>query len=419
MTGSSICTRITAQVIVLTGLLMAATAADGQVKTAATTCPADQRLEAKLGFESFDCDGCKLRRDPETGMAYLEFTKPPVVRGVGTTGSLRDGDQLTHVDGTSILSSLGAKKLATLQRGVEARFTIRRNNAALQVALTPEYVCKAQPSEFGPTVGMPSLTGNFKGDSLRYSYTPSQFTFEQKGDSVLSRWIANAPVLNSFQAFKWNDSLALRGYVTGFKGFTADSIVWPATNSVYSGQAWTPSFYNFSFGDAQPQGWFGFALGCDSCTYRSSEAPYYTTRNRGLVSQWRFSAAPRIVSVDTASPAERAGLRVGDLLTAIDGIPIASTAGGERFSAVQPGDTVQVRYTRGTTNSVVRLLAAQRPTFKSYSVRAADLVLRMPGQSGENTIEIRGDSITVTEDPKTGERTITGTNMTIVMRPPR
>src|SRR5690349_12576629 len=74
-------------------------------ETRTASCPANQRAETRLGFESFDCEGCKLRRDPETGVAYVEFTKPPVLRGIAGTPALRDGDVLTHIDGTSITTA--------------------------------------------------------------------------------------------------------------------------------------------------------------------------------------------------------------------------------------------------------------------------------------------------------------------------
>ncbi|MFN2565449.1 MAG: PDZ domain-containing protein [Gemmatimonadaceae bacterium] len=80
----------------------------------------------------------------------------------------------------------------------------------------------------------------------------------------------------------------------------------------------------------QFRGWIGITL----------DAPC-TVEARGGDVYWRFLEHPRIVSVDPSSPAERAGVRQGDVLLAYDGQDVRREIAMNRL--LQPGRTVRVR----------------------------------------------------------------------------
>jgi type II secretory pathway component PulC len=68
-----------------------------------------------------------------------------------------------------------------------------------------------------------------------------------------------------------------------------------------------------------------------------------------------------VYSVDLGSPAARAGLRRGDLITEIDGLSILTPAGGRRFGTIRPGQRVKWTVVRdGATRNVIAS-AADRP----------------------------------------------------------
>jgi putative serine protease PepD len=70
-----------------------------------------------------------------------------------------------------------------------------------------------------------------------------------------------------------------------------------------------------------------------------------------------------IASVRSGTPAARAGLKDGDVVTALDGKSIAST--GELESAIaahEPGDLVSLTYTRNGKSHTVQLQLASRPS---------------------------------------------------------
>jgi len=102
-----------------------------------------------------------------------------------------------------------------------------------------------------------------------------------------------------------------------------------------------------------PRGWFGFGFQCDDCT------AHRTTRDSAAV--WSFNSLPRVYSVDLGSPAAKAGLRRGDVLTRIDGVSILSPAGGRRFGLIRPGQSVRWTVVRDGTPVDVVAQAAERP----------------------------------------------------------
>ena len=76
------------------------------------------------------------------------------------------------------------------------------------------------------------------------------------------------------------------------------------------------------------------------------------------------STTARVAEVRDGTPAARAGLKAGDVITALDGKSVASS--GELESAIgahKPGDSVSLTYyTRNGTTHTVQLKLGSRPT---------------------------------------------------------
>lgn len=64
--------------------------------------------------------------------------------------------------------------------------------------------------------------------------------------------------------------------------------------------------------------------------------------------RWEFASPPEIIRVYVGSPAARAGLLVGDLIVAINGIDIISDNGGRAFAGLRIGVPVEIRVRRGS-----------------------------------------------------------------------
>ena len=156
---------------------------------------------------------------------------------------------------------------------------------------------------------------------------------------------------------------------------------------------------------ASPSGRLGFSLTCSECSVQvwdSGEGP-----------RWSFSSYPDVSRVEDGSPAARAGLRAGDVLTHIDGIPLTTEEAGIRFGQVAPGDTVVFRYERnaqageatvvaGTREWVVaRPAPTPRPARPPKTPRPAapdaePETTRFSGMLGDTQVLVTGGPITVT-----------------------
>lgn len=106
-------------------------------------------------------------------------------------------------------------------------------------------------------------------------------------------------------------------------------------------------------GQVTPRGWFGFGFECGDCDVRTGPGD--------SAAVWRFGSHPTVYSVDHGSPAARAGLRRGDVITRIDGLSILSPAGGRRFGTIRPGQSVKWTVMRDGAMRDVIARAAERP----------------------------------------------------------
>ena len=153
-----------------------------------------------------------------------------------------------------------------------------------------------------------------------------------------------------------------------------------------------------------PGGWFGFGINCD-CDIKAS--------NEGEPPVWSFRDPPEIYSVETGSPADRAGLRRGDILLEIDGVELTSDEGGERFGAVEPEQEVEFTYRRGGDTQKVGIAAERRfvevmvgvPPEPDAPPRAKLHIetLRYAGTVGDVDVEVRGGSSVIISVIKDGE----------------
>jgi membrane-associated protease RseP (regulator of RpoE activity) len=140
----------------------------------------------------------------------------------------------------------------------------------------------------------------------------------------------------------------------------------------------------------------GFSIRCSNCSIqRSADA------NRWV---WSFSAAPVVEAVEPNSPAHEAGLRAGDVLTGLDGQPLVTAAGGERFGAVAAGDRITLTYQRGSREGTATLVAREALDWQAEVVPAPAApvlpaepdVQRFSGSLGDAVIQVTGGRITVT-----------------------
>ena len=83
----------------------------------------------------------------------------------------------------------------------------------------------------------------------------------------------------------------------------------------------------------------------------------------GVAAQTSPSGGAEVGRVRSGTPAAQAGLRSGDVITAVDGQRISSINDLQStIDAKKPGDTVTITYTRGGKKHTVRVTLGTRPT---------------------------------------------------------
>jgi len=133
----------------------------------------------------------------------------------------------------------------------------------------------------------------------------------------------------------------------------------------------------YSYSITSKEGWLGIGVSCSRCSLTASDD--------GAARQWTFSEPPTVFTVDQDGPADRAGLRTGDTLVAIDGVPLTSSRGGAAFANIRPGQAVRLTYRRYAEEREVGLVAQAHPV--NYQVGKAMQVLRRAQEMQEHTLE--------------------------------
>lgn len=343
-------------VLLLAGGLGLATAvqASGQVGVAGRACP-DEALRGSIGVSSFECKNCTLTTRGDERI--WNFSSEPIVRvvdpGTPAAGKIRPGDEIVAVDGHLITTGEGGRRLANLEPGKPVSLVVRTGNRERTVDLVPEGECPRP----GTHAAAPAVPANPAVSGVE---TP--------------RAVGVTPAVP-------RAAVAPDAKPTG-----------PAGVAVVASPVPRPTY------TLLPTGWFGLGIECTNCRWS-------VDRESGQ-SEWEFSSAPEISSVESSGPAAAAGLRPGDVLLEIDGLSLTSREGGRRFGSVEPGETVRLTYRRGDEIRHATAEAVRRPGMVppapdaeavpysggvavGYASRVASK-LRYSGLVGGTSVEVRG-----------------------------
>lgn len=337
--------RIGRLVITLTiGLAMGAVSG---ASAADPPCPSGMPKVGHLGFEQIDCD-CTVRLDMKSGISRWQFRAEPVVRDVDTDGpaaaALKDGDVITSIDGALITTADGGRRFGQIKPGQSVTLTVRRNGRAQTVHVVAGSVCANEAlGNMTPMV----LPGFATWSEFAPPAAPTPAPSATPPTPPSPPRPMSAPRVVTIQAAPGAPAA-------------------PATPRT------APVPY---MAETLPRGWIGVALSCSQCG--GELAGGETTPS------WTFGTMPEIYFVDPYSPAARAGLRRGDVLTHIDGVALTTEDGGRRFGAVRPGQNVKWTYRRNGASQTVSVTAAVRPEERRVSMRDFADRIRAAQASGE------------------------------------
>jgi C-terminal processing protease CtpA/Prc len=237
------------------------------------------------------------------------FQSEPLITGIRrdgpADGKLRSGDVIVGIDGMLIMTRQAGVRFANITAGEPVDITVRRGRGTIIETIVPEEV----PS--GESVKIPGFDLSDTEALLRLSKSIeslARLSSESSDDGELGE----AP-----------DAVGLREPA----GLPEEGI--------------------------PPIGWLGFGL--------KFSGSVVLQRSDGGPARWSFDSPPKVVSVESDGPADRAGLKRGDVLTHIDGLQLDGRKGEKRFSAVEPGQSVTWTVRRNGAKRTIVMVAEERP----------------------------------------------------------
>jgi hypothetical protein len=237
-----------------------------------------------LGVTAYQCASCGYRREKDQ-LAEYTFHAEPIVLQTTAWSQLRAGDVIEAVNGHPITTHAGADHF-TYPRAGESVIAVRRAGSRVEVKAVPRREC-------------------------------SDLSLFDRNR------IERVQVLRGTAAVQLYGLQALGGVIVvdtkkGADTLTKSPVVAPS---------------EFVTG-----GRYGFAVSClPSCTRaRASDGTEY----------WKFDGHPPIAGITPRGPAAMAGLRVGDVVTEVDGISILSEAGIRRFQQAERKESLHVTVLR-------------------------------------------------------------------------
>jgi hypothetical protein len=256
-----------------------------------------------FGIVGYQCANCGFKQESGRPPTYTFFAEPVVTQvdyrlsaltsnrpvividGVVQSGSTAAGDVIEAVDGHPITTQTGADLFTYPTAGAHS-LTVRRGRDREVIDVSVPASCATASS--GATSVSTGGTSSRRGDDrVHLGVGIGAGNSSATGGSTTSGASAS-------NAGKGN------GYGRGVPAFFGDTIEIVNGSPVVHSSGTSPAI-----------GRFGFAVECrPSCSLnRSPSGDYY----------YKYDGYPRIVEVRERSAADRAGLRVGDLITKVEG----------------------------------------------------------------------------------------------------
>jgi len=287
---------------------------------------------AVFGVTSYQCASCSFTQGDRSMKVYTSFQTEPIVLTTAKASALQPGDVVEAVNGEPITTAAGAEQF-TSPRGGKANVTVRRGGSRVQLSAVP-LTCDGAPGGLPPSAPLNSPLVVVDGVVV------------SDLNQVPSGSIESVDVLKGPAATLLYGSRATNGVIViGTKRSPGTTTLRTPPSAAATNEpiividgvrvAGAPEAEVNQFFAGRR---FGFAIGCQpSCTRaRSADGSGYYT----------FDAYPPIVALIPGGPAERAGLRVGDLIAQIDGRSILGEDGALRFFRGDKAESMRITVLR-------------------------------------------------------------------------
>ena len=277
---------------------------------------------AAFGVTSYQCASCGIKQGIGARPQYI-FQAEPIVLETAPGSVLKSGDVIEAVNGEPILTQAGADRFTYPQAG-QVSLTVRRGSARVQLT-TSTPGCENKPAQPEDT-SKPLITVDGVAVTETNQLKPAE--------------IDNVEVLKGEAARALYGERARNGVIviTTKRATSPKPAARPANDPIYviDGVVQPPLAADTNLTPSGRR--FGFAVGClPSCTRtKASDGTDY----------YKFDGYPPIVALTPGGAAERAGIRVGDLVTEVDGKSVLMEDGALRFMRGTKTETLQLTVIR-------------------------------------------------------------------------
>ena len=281
---------------------------------------------AVFGVTSYQCASCAIKQGAGLRTQYM-FQAEPIVLEVLPASVLRPGDVIVAVNGEPIMSQAGAHQFTYPEPGRSA-LTVRRGNARIELSATTA-ACRAQPlgRELGAADPLVVVDGVIVSSVDQVAR-----------DEIETVEVLKGPLATSLYRTDANRTVVAITTKRGAANRQKPAPVRPDTGPliIIDGQVVTNVSDTVQvLGNGSR---FGFAIGClPSCS---------TARARDGSRYFKFDGYPPIVAVVSGGVADRSGIRVGDVVTEIDGKSILGEDGALRYLRDNRKDDMHVTVLR-------------------------------------------------------------------------
>jgi hypothetical protein len=290
-----------------------------------------------LGIQRFECRCSQTLEAGSDAWLWL-FVSEPTIGAVDPEGPshgiLQADDVIVAVDGWLITTRTGGERFSRISAGETVELTIRRDGVELR-----ERVVAEAPEKLGEEPELERQAANMTIRLAELSEALAELArlapeLAERSELAELAELSELPepVLSQLSDPSKLEELSRLEGLSELEGLSA-----LAGLEI----------------DTRPLGWFGIGLSFSGSMLQRSATDQ--------LPRWHFDAPPKVHSLDSDGPAKRAGIRRGDVLTAIDGIPLDTEAGGERFSEIRPGQTVNWTVRRRSATLTIPITAEERP----------------------------------------------------------
>jgi TonB-dependent SusC/RagA subfamily outer membrane receptor len=296
-------------------------ASSGVAAQTPESCPSGPG--AAFGISAYQCANCGYRQGERPTYSFL--AEPVVVETNRATG-ISAGDVIEAVNGKPITTSAGAQEF-TYPPGGSNKIAIRRGRERQVLDVSVPFTCGFTEGRRRTRFSLNDIENVevLKGSAaMRYGQDAAAgvVVVTTRAASPASAPLADTTRLRLLEEF----SEATNRQRGSDPLLVIDGVVIGRTLP-------KPS--------APPAGRFGFGLNCEpSCTV-------WTGRDGPLIYTYhKYSVLPAVTAIGRASPAERAGVKVGDVVMKVDGHSVLDDEGAKGLARLERVDVVRLTVRR-------------------------------------------------------------------------